>query len=736
MKCLSDLFLNRKYPAYGPVRFPGRPPRYFMTFLACCGLLFSHFAYSQRKSGWDKAVADALKKNPALLTRWLDLERGRTLGPAQARLRGQYRQTGTVVIPIVVHIVLQNPSLVSDSAVFSQIAVLNRDYTASDPDTSDVPQVWKPIIGNAQMEFCLAQRDPQDDPSTGILRVTTPVGTFSINNACSDVKHAATGGSDAWADSEYLNIWVCNLESGYLGVTTPYGLYPDNEQGVVIQYNAFGTVGNLQAHYNLGRTTTHEIGHYFNLLHPWGAGDGTCSPGDYVGDTPPQYGPVYGCPAFPFTDQCSPDSPGVQFVNFMEYTDDDCMHMFSQGQVSRMEASLYDQRASLLTSRGCLPVLQFPLDASILTVEAPTGKICNGQVNPLVVLKNRGTDTLRSVTLNYQVDSGAVSTISWAGSLNPFDTLQISLPGFQADTGAHILTVFTSGPNGQQDQQPANDTGRSSFHLDPLAILPFSEGFEDTIFPPSGWVVVNPDDSYTWQRTTAASHSGSASAVIRNFVYTVNGPVDDLETPVFQINGADSAYLSFYVAAAVQSPPYTQNNPWDTLEVLISTDCGQSGDLRYQHWGLNLITDSAEDQAEFVPAPDQWRKDSVNLTPYIGQGNFQLIFRNICNNENDIYLDDIQVYTKNVNPNLAAQGILVVPNPTTGQVLVEFLNTGNGLQGVDIYNVQGQLVASQPVTAITDNRLVFNLANAADGAYFVRIIYAHKTIVREILKLK
>lgn len=700
-------------------------------------LLHGGAVMAQRKCGTPEAIAQALAKNPALIRKMENFNRLAEKYAPQ-RIPGNInRSPGNIIsIPVVVHIVLPDPSVVSDAQVASQIAEINTDYSAANADTSRVPTVWKSLVGDMQMQFCLAAQTPEGDPSNGIIRVKTTRTQFSINNACSDVKHASTGGSDIWNSAEYLNIWVCNLEGNYLGVTTPPGLYPDDEQGVVIQYNAFGTTGGLQRAYDLGRTTTHEIGHYFYLFHPWGNGDGTCSPGDYVDDTPPQYGPVYDCPAFPHTDQCSPNPPGVMFMNFMEYVDDSCMYMFTKGQVARAQSSLYAYRSSLFSSRGCVPVMLKNEDASIYRVTSPSGKICDNRIAPLVVLKNKGKDTLRSVTISYRVDSGTVMAYSWTGSLSPIDTVTVQLPATVADTGAHVLTVYSSRPNNMADEQPANDTARSYFHLDPLAALPFTEGAEGAVFPPSGWEVTEADTSTGWQKTVSAAHSGNASFVVRNYINTRFASSSDLVTPVFNISNADSAYLYFYVAAAVQTDPNASANNWDTLKVLISTDCGANASPLYTRWGKNLITRTMADSYEFVPAATEWRRDSINLTPYINQGNFQLIFRDISNNENDIYLDDISVATKPVNPYLEKEKVLVVPNPATDQITVLFLHAGTDLQDVEIYNSQGQRVAGQPASAVVNNRLQFNLAGLSNGVYFVKIIYQGRSLTRKIIKLQ
>ncbi|HEY6081910.1 MAG TPA: M43 family zinc metalloprotease [Chitinophagaceae bacterium] len=688
---------------------------------------------AQRKCGTPEAIKEALAKNPKLVKK---LEQFNRLARISARAPNMHRAAGNIVmIPVVVHIVLQNPNSVTDAQVASQIAELNQDYTASNPDTSRVPAIWKPLTGNMQMQFCLAERTPGGDPSDGIIRVKTTQSQFSINNACSTVKHAATGGSDAWDSHQYLNIWVCNLETNYLGVTTPPGLYPDDEQGAVIQYDAFGTIGNLEPLYNKGRTTTHEIGHYFYLYHPWGNGDGSCSPGDYVDDTPPQTNAVYGCPAFPKTDQCSPNYPGIMFMNFMQYVDDSCMYMFSQGQVARAQSSLYSDRATLLSSDGCSPVILQNNDAAIYRVSDPAGKVCDNTIAPVVVLKNKGKDTLRSVTVSYQVDNGAVTAYQWTGSLPSIDTVTLQLPAANINIGNHLIKVYTSLPNNVPDEQPANDTSKNSFHLDPVAAPPFAEGFEDTLFAPAGWEASQPDSADGWQRTITASHSGRSSAVVRNFINSGFGSISDLISPVFNITGADSAFLYFYVAAAVQTNPDNANNNWDTLKVLISKDCGTSAVPLYQRWGKNLITRQAVDAEEFVPGSTEWRKDSIDLTPYINRGNFQLVFRNINNNENDIYIDDISVVTKEINPYLKKEKVLVVPNPASNEVTILFLEVAPDLKAVEIFNSIGQRVAWQPAAAIMNNRLQFNLANLSNGVYFVKILYQNRSLTREIIKL-
>lgn len=267
---------------------------------------------------------------------------------AQQRIAG----AGPIVIPVVVH-VLWNTSAqnISDAQIQSQMKVLNEDFSGKNADTSQIPADFKSVFGKANIYFCLASRKSNGDWTTGIERRQTSVTSFPFRD--SRIKDYASGGLDAWDRSQYLNIWVTNLSGGLLGYTEMPGSNALVD-GCVIQYNAFGRgVGSLQSSFNKGRTSTHEIGHWLGLWHTWGDDNGSCSGSDYVGDTPNQANYTYGCPSFPVKDACSPNSPGVMFVNFLDYSDDRCMHMFTAGQAAVMQGVLNNYRPGLLTSNGC-----------------------------------------------------------------------------------------------------------------------------------------------------------------------------------------------------------------------------------------------------------------------------------------------------------------------------------------------------------------------------------------------
>lgn len=252
-------------------------------------------------------------------------------------------RTGVTVIPVVVHVVWNtNAQNISDAQVTSQIDVLNHDFRKTNADVASTPAVFAPLCADARIEFELASTDPGGNPTNGIVRVNTSKSSFSQDNA---VKSSATGGSDAWPADKYLNLWVCRLGGGLLGYAQfPGG--PAATDGVVILDTAFGNTGTAAAPFGLGRTASHEIGHWLNLRHIWGDDGNGCSGDDFVADTPNAAGPNTGMPTFPHV-TCGNGPNGDLFMNYMDYTDDAGMFMFTNGQVNRMQACLDAERSTI-----------------------------------------------------------------------------------------------------------------------------------------------------------------------------------------------------------------------------------------------------------------------------------------------------------------------------------------------------------------------------------------------------
>jgi hypothetical protein len=278
----------------------------------------------------------------------------------------QYQDQGQDVvynIPVVVHVVYNNATQnITDAQIQSQLTVLNNDFRRLNADKVNTPAVWNGIAADCEINFCLATVDPNGAATTGITRTSTTTTSFTDDDA---VKSSSTGGKTGWNSAKYLNLWVCNLGGGLLGYAQfPGG--PTATDGVVIGYTCFGTTGTAAAPFNKGRTATHEVGHWLNLFHIWGddcgQGDGVCSSAggecsgsDNVTDTPNQCEMATG--TFPVgqvrTDACTPSSPGYMWQNYMDYTDDAAMNLFTTGQKARMVATMTGARSSLQTSNGC-----------------------------------------------------------------------------------------------------------------------------------------------------------------------------------------------------------------------------------------------------------------------------------------------------------------------------------------------------------------------------------------------
>ena len=312
---------------------------------------FSLFAqHSHQHNKQDQTIAternchamDVLRENllrdPAAQQRMFEIEEH-----TQAFIRsGAVSDRAVTTIPVVVHVIYRTSTEnISDAQIQSQINVLNQDFRRTNADKTTQ---WSQAA-DSEIEFCLASRDPNGNATTGITRTLTTVTSFTTNDA---MKYSAQGGKDAWPTGSYMNIWVCNIGGGILGYAQFPGSGAAATDGVVIGYNYFGTTGTAAAPFNKGRTATHEVGHWLNLRHIWG--DGGCGVDDFVSDTPESDAANYGCT--PTHVSCS---TADMVENYMDYSDDACMNLFTTGQKTRMQAVLAvgGVRRSLVTSLGC-----------------------------------------------------------------------------------------------------------------------------------------------------------------------------------------------------------------------------------------------------------------------------------------------------------------------------------------------------------------------------------------------
>ncbi len=294
---------------------------------------------AQRDCGTMQHYQEQLLQNPDLLNNQQSIEKH--TNKWIQNYGGDNKDGAIVTIPVVVHVVYNNNTEnISDAQINSQMQILNDDFRRLN---SDADGTWSQAA-DTEIEFCLATQDPNGNATSGITRTSTSVSSFSTNDS---VKFDSSGGKDAWPAADYLNIWVCDISGGILGYAQfPGG--PASTDGVVNDYAYFGDIGTATAPFDLGRTCTHEVGHYLNLRHIWG--DGGCNVDDFVSDTPTSDASNGGCN----TGHVSCGS--VDMVqNYMDYSDDACMNLFTAGQRDRMQALFGSggSRVSLLSSNGC-----------------------------------------------------------------------------------------------------------------------------------------------------------------------------------------------------------------------------------------------------------------------------------------------------------------------------------------------------------------------------------------------
>ena len=259
-----------------------------------------------------------------------------------------------VTIPVVFHILYKNDTEnVSDEQIMSQLTVLNTDYRKLNADFSSVvPNAFQSFGADMQIQFCIATKTPSGTPTTGIVRKSVS-SSFVLEDS-----YYTANGDASWDTTKYLNIWVGSFsDTSLLGFADFPSSAGQSDDGLCVSFDAFGTTGTATTPFNKGRTTTHEIGHYFGLDHPWGDDDSSCGSSgnsDGISDTPATNGPYQGCPNFPNNaNACATTSNGSMFMNYMDYVDDGCMAFFTNGQKTVVQNTLSSSRLSLLSSSGC-----------------------------------------------------------------------------------------------------------------------------------------------------------------------------------------------------------------------------------------------------------------------------------------------------------------------------------------------------------------------------------------------
>jgi len=639
--------------------------RHLLLLPALLLLLAGSLSAQQRMCAANEVLLRQLQENPEM----------QQLRDAIEQQTAQFIQSGgakdrvVVTIPVVVHVVWNTTAEnLSDAKIQSQIDVLNADFRRLNADASNTPAAFQGVAADCEINFCLAQRDPSGNATTGIVRVQTSVTAFSSND---NMKFTSSGGSNAWPAGSYLNLWVCDLSGGLLGYAQfPGG--PASTDGVVCDYAYFGTIG-ATAPFNLGRTATHEVGHWLNCYHIWGDDGTSCSGTDNVSDTPNQADENYGCPTFP-TVSCTNGPNGDQFMNYMDYTDDGCMNMFSAGQKSRMQALFGGggSRVSLLSSLGCTP---------------PTGGGC-GTPGSLAA----GSITQTGATLSWGSVSGATAyNLQWKlSSASTWTTVS------NLTSTSYNLTGLTAGATyNYQVQANCNGTTGS-----------YSAASSFTTTGGAGC-----SDPYEANNSRNAAKSITPGTAITALIGTTT----------------DNDYFKFNVTSAARNIKVNLTNlPFD-YDLILYRNSSQVGIS--QNSGTTpeqIIYNNATTSPTYYPRVYGYNgafstTQCYNLLVSVSSS----AWRTDGSTDGDVETFEIPV---------EMDGFAMWPNPATDHLTVEVPLEADSEVQVTVFDAAGKAAIQQNRLLVKgDNQFSLDLSQLANGLYFVQVRNGDVSKVRKLV---
>lgn len=589
---------------------------------------------------------------------------------------------GPRLIPVVVHVIHSGqPEGTSEniplSQIEAQIRILNEDFRRLNSDANRTPAEFLPVAADSNIEFVLAKQDPSGLPTNGIVRVQGTKTTYSPDDA------SLIGQISQWNPEEYLNIWVVSLTQPYIG----YASFPISDlpglnfapssaitDGVTIDYRFFGIGGSAVPSY-LGRTATHEVGHYLGLRHIWG--DGGCGVDDFVTDTPNQDSSNTVCSPTATKVSCGNNN---MIQNYMDYTPDACMNLFTKGQVERFNVVLANspRRISLVNNRATQEPILADFDLAIFKVIEPGNFACKPTISPSIEVKNAGSKTLTSGRVQLTRNGILLEDKRFTLNLTTGQSAILTFNDFTLLPTVNLLEFKISQSNDLPDQNKENNSKQVSPTIQADIELPYT--LDLTSFP-NPWSINNPDDLLTWTKTNLTISGQIQPAVyIRHYDYEAPGQQDYFISPTINLNDYPNAQLVFEVAHAL----YGQDGFQDELIVAISQDCGNTFDLAnatYQKVGQTLETSDAT-LDEFIPTTEsQFRTELVNLKKFAGIGRVKIAFITKNGYGNNIFLKNIRILPQEDFKYELTLDELVSPNPivdgTQTVESVKISNTGN-----------------------------------------------------------
>ncbi len=612
------------------------------------------------------------------------------------------------IIPVVVHIVhIGGEENISDDQVYSAITQLNEDYAATNVEIGSVSPTFAGVVGNADIEFRLASKDPNGNCHKGITR------TFSqttYDNGSGAIINAVEAEHGNWSQNKYMNVFICIDPNGNGGYTN----YPGNwyneysmEGSIFIRHQQFGTMGTSFP--SSGTTFAHEVGHWLNLRHCWGNSNnpglvGNCGEDDLVADTPNSIG-WSGCVVDGVS--CS-EVNNVQ--NYMEYAG--CRYMFTQGQAIRMQAALESPTAGRNK-------LWTPENLEATGTDAPSGELCQAEFTSGDHIVCQGsTIDFHDYSFNgiisrtWTFDGGSPST-----STDEDPVITYNSPGVYAVTLEVSDGVSTMSTTSTEYVIVLSDPGELST---------FSEGFEAmSVFPDNQKFMVENDDSQnTWERYNGTGSTGNHCLKLDNYG-NFNGSFDSFTSGTIDLSNVDpSDNIVFNFKYA-----YRKANAYndEALKFYISKDCGQTWALRKNIADDNL--GSAVQTSPYEPSPGsiEWQQADVyniNSTYFVSTFRFKIEFEN--DGGNNVYIDDINLYPAsqlNLEETTNQTGFSVYPNPTNNIVNIDLYGTSGENYEIAIFNALGQKVADIFNGELLEglSHFTYSMDNLPKGVYYVRI---------------
>ncbi|MCZ2356822.1 MAG: T9SS type A sorting domain-containing protein [Bacteroidia bacterium] len=645
------------------------------------------------------------------------------------------------VIPVVVHVIHDEVAdvpfdeKIGVEQILSQFDILNQDYRRMPGSRG--------FGSGADMgiEFQLATKDPQGNPHSGINYLSSPLTAHSKNNDA-NLKNLIK-----WDQTKYLNVWlVKSMEpAGY--ATFPTTIFNPND-GVVILSTHWGVTGSGTAPGRSGRTAPHEFGHWLSLFHNFQGGCGTSNcntSGDNVCDTPPTIEKSEIKGSNPRQNSCITDNPDLpdNSRNYMDYSGDDYVDMFTAGQRTRAIATL--------NNPGMPQRYQMTTDANheatgIGKYAKPKALFWVSNQNPCINTEIKFTDYSQGYPDHWE----------W------------SFPGGTPTTSnVQEPTVYYTQPGTYEvSLRVANITDTSTLFVrtgfitvsDTSYTLPFTEDFEAAVFPPRHWKLDNPDfawpGSVKWDRWTYESGFNQSTACVRMACanYPSMGQRDGLITPSLNFTGVAHPKLSFSLAyntmyferlAASGSDPISYFYDYnDTLAVYASEDCGQTYQRVFYKGGTDLKTTSRNSYNGLIfsqLAQDEWKKFEIDLTPFANKTNVQFRIETINGYGNHVYLDDLHIFadTASVSRESAMNQLTaqVFPNPNNGLMYITTETQSQEEITVSVWDVHGKNLKTIQYKPVSKQTVSLNLheENLIPGIYLLKIQQRERVFSQKIL---